>query len=1196
MNMASSSPLLCEGGRSSKPRDPNAHSFLTLPAELRNRIYDLLFDFKVPMRVIFSQTCKAEVEIAHLRSETGAAVALFSTCKTILQEATPILYMRNNFILSQEGAPRLRIDSKDKVIGARGPFQTWINTLGSHAKLLRHVTLDVYATCYDGNYFYPHSLEQINETGALDVLEVLQVLWSADLGLQMSFIVATSLYPDFNWDRNYNVAAMTRNFRALQNDELNLKRYLPFLDAVHLNLNGSGGLVLWYTSANHASEDSYLEVRDEPTYTSKIISGVDDVNRMSIVEEKCPKTLMELPYYIVTKICLYNEWRGIFLNLNPLKAKMTTSTARSDFSDFAKLRRLLRNAFTHTYTDSTLQLEAGFEMILDFKLGHLATLEDLRVSVLALILESCHVPANSKINIRLWRLDSGYVTDQVVINLEQLRRKVVEALKEFVKSGTHHATPEIWINVHGEVVEVIEKPLPDRENPLMPMPQMASKVVRCGYGLYKLVNTHPRDRRTWRDNWSARQLGCIFENCDQFFPYQHSASEALRAYAGCSMNEEDDYENGGSSGEEDDEQEEGDAMDVDEEEGDDDQDDGDNDDDDAEGDNDNDDDDQDQDQDQDEADSPSQRPHNSISNGGASGQADGNPSVTLTSPSPRAAASGVLGNLPFHPSVRQEALNAPFYDIIPTIAAPHSTSINAITATPDMRWVFSGGADGYIRKFNWVDTANGKLALTVAQRHPFVDSVTKAGVLLSYWENEDTAGGSESLSPVYSLAVHHQALWLLSGLDSGGINLQSVRHQEGTRIHTLKNHTSAVSVLTLSQDETSVLSGSWDKTINDWDLNTGQVKRKFETSGSQISAIEQRPLSTLPIPQDTETLPQSNGTFSSNNSARPRVNGSLLSGLDTKPAAPKEVGAEDAQGSPDDSLFGDKDQDSLFGDGQENNLSATMPSFGDDDDEFSRAIANGIQQADEDANADLDMMDMGGPVQEPQEVASEVLKEPPAAAEAQPATNGTTESQPNGTTNGLPHAEDMEKPVNTISQTEQPASSETTFMDASIDGTLRIWDRRQPNPVARITPPRNTPPWCMNACWSPDGNFIYAGRRNGTVDEYSLHKSLREPRRTFRFPSVSGAVSAVRAMPNGRHLVCASYDILRMYDLSHDDGGTKVGAAATPFLIVPGHRTGVISQLYLDPTCNFMISTGGNRGWEGASTEVMLGYEIGIGS
>ncbi|ORY12950.1 WD40-repeat-containing domain protein [Clohesyomyces aquaticus] len=633
--------------------------------------------------------------------------------------------------------------------------------------------------------------------------------------------------------------------------------------------------------------------------------------------------------------------------------------------------------------------------------------------------------------------------------------------------------------------------------------------------------------------------------------------------------------------------------------GDGDGDDGDNDEDDGDGDGENDDD------DQDDADSPShsQRPRGSLPNGRTPGpsRTSTNPTVLLTSPSPRAASIIAGGGFPFRPSVRAEALNAPVYDIVPTIAAPHSTSINAITSTPDMRWVFSGGADGYIRRFNWVDTANGKLALTVAQRHPFVDSVAKAGVLLSYWENEegsDRNDDSISLSPVYSLAVHHQSLWLLSGLESGGINLQSVRHEEGKRITTLRQHTSAVSVLTLSQDEKSVLSGSWDKTINDWDLNTGQVKRRFETSGGQISAIEQRPMSSLPIPQDTETLPSANGTFSSNNAAKPLPNGITNGfGSSSRPVQAKEEnGNEDAAGSPDDSLFGDKD--SLFGDDKDpsGGPSALAP-FGDDDeeDEFSRAIANGIQQqADEDAHADLDMMDVGGPVQLPlPDLNLDSINEPQASGQGEPMFNGVGESQSTIQANGLPHSEEgAGSSSTTVSQTEQPLSSETTFIDASFDGTLRIWDRRQPNPVARIAPSRNTPPWCMNACWSPDGNFIYAGRRNGTVDEYSLHKSLREPRRTFKFPSVSGAVSAVRTMPNGKHLVCASYDILRLYDLREQE--TK--PSAVPYLIVPGHRTGVISQLYLDPTCSFMISTGGNRGWEGATTEVLLGYEIGIGT
>ncbi|KAJ4356659.1 Transcription factor spt8 [Didymosphaeria variabile] len=630
--------------------------------------------------------------------------------------------------------------------------------------------------------------------------------------------------------------------------------------------------------------------------------------------------------------------------------------------------------------------------------------------------------------------------------------------------------------------------------------------------------------------------------------------------------------------------------DGDGDEGDEDGDDGDGDDDDGNGDND--------DDDQEEPVSPSQRPR-SLPNGSSAMpgplRTDTNPTVTLTSPSPRAAE--LAGGLPFRPSVRPEALNALVYDIIPTIAAPHSTSINAVTATPDMRWVFSGGADGYIRKFNWIDTANGKLALTVAQRHPFVDSVTKAGVLLSYWENDDSdRNEATSLSPVYSLAVHHQSLWLLSGLESGGINLQSVRHEEGKRIHTLRQHTSAVSVLTLAQDETSVLSGSWDKTINDWDLNTGQVKRRFETSnGQQISAIEQRPMSTLPIPQDTDIVPVSNGTFSSNNAARPQANG-LSNGVgpSSRPSAVEANGNEDAAGSPEDSLFGDKD--SLFGDDKDpSNGPSGLAPFGDDEeDEFSRAIANGIQQADEDANAGMDMMDLGGPVQAPaREQSPEALKESLGTTQTETLPNGVSEAQSSALVNGLPHSEEVSGSAGTNSmQAEQPASSETTFFDAAIDGTVRIWDRRQSNPIARIAPPRNTPPWCMNACWSPDGNFIYAGRRNGTVDEYSLHKSLREPRRTFKFPGVSGAVSAVRAMPNGRHLVCASYDILRLYDL-HEQENKNL---AVPFWIVPGHRTGVVSQLYLDPTCQFMISTGGNRGWEGSTTEVLLGYEIGIPS
>lgn len=81
------------------------------------------------------------------------------------------------------------------------------------------------------------------------------------------------------------------------------------------------------------------------------------------------------------------------------------------------------------------------------------------------------------------------------------------------------------------------------------------------------------------------------------------------------------------------------------------------------------------------------------------------------------------------PALQPKADTCSSYDIIPVLAAPHATSVNAITATTDMRWVFTGGSDGYIRRFDHFAGMNGKVPLTVAQKHPFVDSVTKVSLL-----------------------------------------------------------------------------------------------------------------------------------------------------------------------------------------------------------------------------------------------------------------------------------------------------------------------------------------------------------------------------------------------------------------------------------------------------------------------------------
>lgn len=364
-------------------------------------------------------------------------------------------------------------------------------------------------------------------------------------------------------------------------------------------------------------------------------------------------------------------------------------------------------------------------------------------------------------------------------------------------------------------------------------------------------------------------------------------------------------------------------------------------------------------------------------------------------------------------------------------------------------------------------------------------------------------------------------MWLLSGLESGGINLQSVRHDEGKLITCLRSHTSAVSVLNLAQDERSVLSGSWDKTVIDWDLNTGKIKRTFEGSGGQISALEIRPLSSLPVPAASGEIVYSNDTFSSDNSTKPRTNEVLTNGTVTDTQPGSQDAAEDA-GSPTDSLFGGND--SLFGDNDDGEVGAPSGgNFADDDDDFSRAIAKGIQEPEnEDAEGDVDMLKTGDEKAGP---ALNGILDPRHGSEsgALGDSTGSRERASSSLANGLPHAEELSK-NNTGGNAsasvlpDATSASDSTFLAASIDGSLRIWDKRQSAAIAKITP-RNVPPWCMNACWSPDGNFIYAGRRNGTVEEFSLHKGLRSVERSFKLPNGSGAVSAVRAMPNGRHLV-----------------------------------------------------------------------------
>jgi transcriptional activator SPT8 len=153
------------------------------------------------------------------------------------------------------------------------------------------------------------------------------------------------------------------------------------------------------------------------------------------------------------------------------------------------------------------------------------------------------------------------------------------------------------------------------------------------------------------------------------------------------------------------------------------------------------------------------------------------------------------------------------------------------------------------------------------------------------------------------------------------------------------------------------------------------------------------------------------------------------------------------------------------------------------------------------------------------------------------------------------------------------------IMTAYIDGQIVLWDRRAQTPgtgVGRLWMSEKTPPWCLSACWSADGNQIYAGRRNGTIDVWDVRQygsSSQSTRflNTLKNPGSSGVVSCVAAFPDGHHIASASFDNIRLWNVTDaaETDGTWKSKSGLQFKIIPGHHGGYVSQMrsYLHYLC-----------------------------
>ncbi|KAI6045758.1 WD40 repeat-like protein [Pisolithus marmoratus] len=544
-------------------------------------------------------------------------------------------------------------------------------------------------------------------------------------------------------------------------------------------------------------------------------------------------------------------------------------------------------------------------------------------------------------------------------------------------------------------------------------------------------------------------------------------------------------------------------------------------------------------------------------------------------------------------------------------AIPHPVPTHALASSFCISHLLTGSEDGYIRDYDIFTSVNGKITLTAPQRHHcnVVEGNMKAGQIRCWWENPDYLGpqagyptaGESLLSPVYSLAMHSDALWALGGTQRGHINLFTVRHDPGRLIHVLHGHRGPVSALSIDHDEKGLFSASWDGEAMQWDLNTGQVVRKFTAHGAQLVAIAVRPLN--PLTQcfssissaatagEWDDLPPSSAFMSHKNESD-----ASMADADTFPisADDNEGRVHEIQQPRDPSMFpyqnpisnqptletdakSDTSFDPLFDD--EPDADGEVDSTSPMDSSSANQVVNPQKGSPMGGHASLAVPDTKSalPNQQPQKVVR-----PLQGSAVAPPKNAPPLLNPESSA----------------------AFSPDILMIAAIDGQIMLWDKRANTPgrgVGRLWMSEKTPPWCVSASWSMDGTHVYAGRRNGTVDVWDVRslgcsRPSGTPRllRSLRNPPSSGVVSCVVPFPDGRHIACASIDNIRLWNAAEageTDGNVK-SRGGVPFKIIPGHHGGYVSQMLVDPGARFLVSASSNRGWHGDSTRTVFVHDI----
>jgi hypothetical protein len=489
----------------SQPAEPDALSFLTtLPAEIRNAVFAILFTRDDPVEIVDREeqrACPEWLEDLESSDEDGMlelddwetpkthdldqGINLLRTCRQIYWEAIRTLYTTNSFCVT---ASKHRHNWDVFQIRTAADF---VESIGTHMLLITELSIDLGRFC-------PWTCHQETE---INILPLLRILWSRPSIIpRVSFIAGKSrLSPEIHDEYDYEdeplrcATQMNQVIRALSStDQLNLRQYGRFerfslFTVMAVNYPEydeeipSGGSVY----SNHGKQIHRCwrfeidETAGTPNWSSDPVrpltklplQAYDRILHFALAPsdkiefDLSNGSVVGLERSLLQLDKLSRQRARVHLaRLCQITLRMETSEVKTSFEDFEGLREWLKGSYGLILDQVKLPQDLYVDVwvtpriLLHFKSSH-ATLAGLRINVKTFIHETYCMDKNTLVRISMGSTEARACTDEAYeIDLQSLRRRCFILLSVMLlqqPGSAHFAAPDIWIDGTGNPIEIV---------------------------------------------------------------------------------------------------------------------------------------------------------------------------------------------------------------------------------------------------------------------------------------------------------------------------------------------------------------------------------------------------------------------------------------------------------------------------------------------------------------------------------------------------------------------------------------------------------------------------------------------------------------------------------------------------------------------------------------------------------------------